>query len=161
GLREFQELAEQTAKIATALQRTRRGAAGKKRELTLFGNRRKLGQLVSLLELGKEPIGVVLALLNIRLIERVDADNRAGRRRCDLPAHELLADIDPIRDRDHHGRNSPLSQRLEGGVLREVATAFELEEREHAILDVILCFDQRLVADRNQAGAVLPSALGD
>src|SRR6266851_180566 len=161
GSREVQEFADQSAKIAAALQRTARGAAGEKRELALLGNRRKLGQLVRAFVLREEPVGVVLAFLNIRLIEGVDADNRAGGRRGYFPAHELLADIDPIRNRDHHGGNAGLSQHLERRVLRKIAAAFELEEREHAVLAVILRVDQRLVADRNQAGAFLAGALGD
>src|SRR5882757_4592009 len=53
--RELQEFAEQTAKIATALQRTSRCTAGEKRELALFGNRRQLGQLVRAFVLREKP----------------------------------------------------------------------------------------------------------
>ena len=40
-----------------------------------------------------------LACLDIGLVERVDADDRAGHRGRDLPAEEFLADvpIDPSR----------------------------------------------------------------
>src|SRR6266404_1713152 len=56
GPRKLQKFAEQTSKIAASLKRTRRGAAGKKRELALLGNRRRLGQLVILFELREQTI---------------------------------------------------------------------------------------------------------
>ena len=54
---------------------------------------------------------LVLARLDIRLVERIDADDRAGHRSGDLPAEEFLADVPDILHADPRHRMACLLQR--------------------------------------------------
>src|SRR5262249_31908776 len=44
----------------------------------------------------QEPLGVVLAFLNIRLVKRVDTDDRSGHCRSDLPDEKLLTQVESV-----------------------------------------------------------------
>ena len=54
---------------------------------------------------------LVLARLDIRLVERIDADDRAGDGGGDLPAEEFLADVPDILHADPRNRMAGLLQR--------------------------------------------------
>ena len=48
------------------------------------------------LELFEQPLRVVLRLLHVRLIERVDAEERAGDGGGELPGEENLAEVERV-----------------------------------------------------------------
>ena len=84
---------------------------------------RRLGRKhPGLLERGGQLARRDLARLHVRLIERIDADDRAGHRRGHLPAEEFLADVVDVGDRDAHHRMSRALQCVDGGVLRRIGT---------------------------------------
>src|SRR5262249_34045494 len=58
-----------------------------------FEERRLGWKPAGLLVLARERLRRDLAGLNVRLIERVDAEHRAGDSRRDLPSHELFAEV--------------------------------------------------------------------
>ena len=72
---------------------------GIERQAILAEHRRLCRQAMRLLVILGQRARLVLARLDVRLVERIDADDRAGHRGRDLPAEEFLTDVpsDPSR----------------------------------------------------------------
>src|SRR5262249_31107310 len=107
--------------------------------------------------------GRVLGLLYVRLVERVDAEHGAGRRRRDLPAHELRADAQRLDQADVDdrmaGRAQPLDQAV-APVFLPVA-AMKAEADEQSVVAVDRRRAERLTGNRHDAGPALAGRLGD
>ena len=91
-----------------------------------------------------------LAGLDIRLVERVDADDRASHRHRDLPAEEFLTDMRDIRHADPRDWMACLFQCRHGLTLRRIALPVELQIGKEPILAVAFRGGHRLVGYRDQ-----------
>ena len=117
----------------------------------------------------EQPVREVFRLLHVRLIERVDAEHRAGRRRRDLPHRELFADVETVGHPQAHDRvaggleqRQTRLDRAAVHVARDVAVGKPFADvDEDAIVAVVVRRAERFALDRNDAGAVLAGALRD
>ena len=105
--------------------------------------------------------GELLRLLDVGLVERVDAEDRPGDRGRDLPADELPAEVDRVGERDADHRVAALRECVGEGRPAAVAAAVERDAHEHPVIAVGLGGADRLAVDRHDAGAALAGALGD
>ena len=103
-------------------------------------------------------LGVVLRLLHVGLVKGVDAQNRPGDRRGDLPPQEFAAEVElvPERQRDH--RLAGLLQRLHCAIRR---LAIHADVDEQPVLSVCPGLAQGLALHGHDALALLARALGD
>ena len=102
-----------------------RPASSKKRRF-----RRQLpGPLVG----GGQFARLVLARLDVRLIERIDAEDRARNGRGELPAEEFLADVIAIGDGDAHDRMTGAFERGDRVILLRIRFARQPHIDEQAI----------------------------
>jgi len=67
-----------------------------------------------------------LAGLHIRLIKRIDADDRSGHRRGNFPAEKFLAEVMNRRQRDVNDRMTRRDNLFEVQILTAVIFRFEL-----------------------------------
>ena len=87
------------------------------------GKRRRLGrQRAGLLERGRQFAGLDLAGFDVGLIERIDADDRAGDGSRDLEAEEFLADMFGRFQLDAHHRMAGRLQRRELGLVSGIGS---------------------------------------
>ena len=103
----------------------------------------------------------LLGLLDVRLVERVDAEDRAGDRGRDLPAERLGAEVDRVGDLDPDDRVAGRLERVGQGVAAAVGPAGQGEPDERPVGAVGLDRTERLEVDRDDPDAVLAGALGD
>ena len=96
---------------------------GKERKAGLLQERRFRRQLPGPLVCGGEFARLVLAGLDIRLIERIDAEDRARDGRGELPAEEFLADVIAIGDGDAHDRVTCAFERSDRVILLRIRFA--------------------------------------
>ena len=82
-----------------------------------------LRQAAVLLVLVQEVLRVVLAFLDVRLVEGVDSQKRAGHGGRDLPQKKFLAEIDEIGQFDPDDGMAGLLQRRDVRILRSVRAA--------------------------------------
>ena len=75
-----------------------------------------------------------LARLDIGLVERIDADDRAGDRGRHLPAEKLLAELQRSRDRDAHNRVPGRFERRDRPLLFAVLAVGEPQIGEQPIV---------------------------
>ena len=120
---------------------------------------RLLGQPAVFADAVEEPVGIVLALLHVRLVERVDAQDGAGGRRRELPPKEFPAQIEEVVHLDRHHRMPGLSETLDPSVERAVVLP-DADMREQPVLAVDRRIPERLVGHRQEAGAGLAGAFG-
>ncbi len=109
----------------------------------------------------KQAPGIVLALLHIRLIERVDAKHRACGGSRYLPAKELPAQVQRPRERQMHHRMSSLRQRIEKLVVLDVLGSIQVEMDKDAIVPVHLRPGERLTLHGQDTNTLLARALRD
>src|SRR5205085_5234968 len=103
------------------------------------------------LELLEQLLRVVLRLLHVRLIERVDAEERAGDGGGELPGEENLAEVERIaQDLIEYGM-AGVGQRLEA---IEVVRAAHADGDEDAIVAVVARIERRLAGDGDDALAL-------
>src|ERR1700674_3825180 len=88
-------------------------AIGEERNTGLFEQRRFRRQLPGPLVRGGELARLVLAGLDIRLIEWIDAEDRTGNGRGKLPTEEFLANVVAIGDGDAHDRVTRTFERVD------------------------------------------------
>ena len=124
-------------------------------QAVLAEHRRLLGQAMRLLVFVGQRARLVLARLDIRLIERVDADDRAGHGGGDLPAEEFLADMPDILDADARDRMAGLLQRLHRLALRRIDLPVQLQIGEESVVAVAIRRGERLAGERDQSTALL------
>src|SRR6266571_2113202 len=115
-------------------------------------------QLAAAPVIGEHLFRVVLRLLNIGLVESVDAQNRPGDRGRDLPAQEFTAKVQLVAHRQRDHRLSRLFQRRHRPVRR---IAVHADVHEEAIVSVNGRLADWLTLDGYDALPLLPSALGD
>ena len=132
-------------------------------EIGLVGRHHRLlrRQRAGLLERRGQLAGLDLGGLDVRLVERVDAEHGAGDRRGDLEAEEFLADmVDRLHDDADH-RMPGLLQRGELVVMRGVVFALGAQVDEEAVVAVERGVAERFAIDRDQALAVLAGRFRD
>ena len=117
-------------------------------------------------ELRQQPVGVVLALLHVRLVESVDAEQRARGRGRHFPAEKFLAKVQFVRqfDPDHRvsGAFERAQSRLDRAGLRAVvAVRLELQVDKQPVFSVACRLPQLFAGDGHETLAFLPGALGD
>ncbi len=99
--------------------------------------------------------GEHLGALDVRLVERVDAQHGAGVGRRDLPEHHLARHVGEAEHVEHDGGvagvDEPVDRRVERGVPAQV--------REHAVVAVDARAADRLLGDGHDARAVLAGRL--
>ena len=103
----------------------------------------------------------LLRLLDVWLVERVDAEDDPGDGGGDLPADELAAQVDRVGDRDADHRVAAPQERVGQGVAAAVRAAVEGEAYEDPVCVVGLGRADRFEVDRHDPDAVLAGALGD
>ena len=115
---------------------------------------------------GEQVAGQLLGLLDVGLVERVDPEDGPGDRGRDLPADELGAEVDRVRQLDPDDRMAGGFERVGQAVARRVgssvvaapASAIRTNTRSRPVgLDGA----ERLEVDRDDPDAVLAGALGD
>ncbi len=101
--------------------------------------------------------GVVLALLDVGLVERVDAQNGARDGGCDFPAEKLATQVELIAQCERRDRLPGLLQSLDARVVWVVGQA---DVEEEAVLTVGIRQAERLTLNGDEALATLTGALG-
>ena len=84
----------------------------------------------------------------------------APRRRCDLPAEELLADQFGLGDVDGHERLTRVGERLQPRFQAVIVVALHLQVHKQAVVAVDGGRADHLQIDRHDAHALLPSGFG-
>ena len=127
------------------------------------GNHRRLGrQRAGLLERCRQFAGLDLAGFDVGLIERIDADDRAGDRGRDLEAEKFLADIvRAIPARCGPPDDRPLSSASSLASSSGIFVACERKLDEETIVAVNLRHAERLAVDRDETLAVLAGRFGE
>ena len=126
------------------------------------GKRRRLGrQRAGLLVRGRQFAGFALARFDVGLIERIDADDRAGDGSRDLEAEKFLADMFGQFQLDAHHRMAGRLQLRKLGLVSGIGFTIEREIDEEAIVAVKLRRAERLAVDRDETLAVLAGGLGE
>ena len=131
------------------------GFVGVKRNRAIGAHRRFARQRAGLLVGGGQFAGLDLAGFDVGLIERIDADHRAGDGGGDLEAEKFLAEMGRGILHDANDRMAGLLQFGELGFVVGLALAFERQVDEEAVVAVDFRPGQRLAIDRDQAFAVL------
>ena len=116
---------------------------------------------------GEDLAGQVLRLLDVRLVEGVDPEDRSGDRGCDFPAIHLRAQVDRVGERDPDDGMPGIRGRIGEYVARRLLVRRRAravgrghgEADEDAVRAVRRHVADRLPVDRNDAGAVLARAL--
>ncbi len=99
------------------------------------GDRRRLiGERAALLVLLQHGLGVVLRLLDVRLVERVDAEVRACHRGRELPAEELGGEVVLVDEVERDHRMSGSLQRVDGAI--ELGVIADAQRHEEAVVGV-------------------------
>ena len=100
GLDEIEERANGSSRAGRRAHLVERGPREGQAQSVGAGIRGRNRQASGVRVLLQQRLGRVLGLLHVRLIERVDTEHGAGRRRRDLPAHELRADAQRLDQAD-------------------------------------------------------------
>ena len=132
-------------------------------EIGLVGRNHRLlrRQRAGLLERRRQFAGLDLGGFHVGLVERVDAENRAGHGGRHLEPEKFLADmVDRLHDDADDGMPGRL-QRLEPVVMRGVVFALGPDIDEEAVVAVKRGIAERLAVDRDQALAFLAGGFGD
>ena len=132
-------------------------------EIGLVGRNDRLlrRQRAGLLERSGQFAGLDLGRFHVGLVERIDAEHRAGHGGRHLEAEEFLADmVDRFHDDADDGMPGRL-ERLEPVVMRGVVFAFGADIDEEAVVAVKRGIAERLAIDRDQALAFLAGGFGD
>ena len=117
----------------------------------MFG--RPLGEPSGFEKARERGVGRFVRLRDVGFIERVQAEDAAGRGRRDLPAEELGPDVVDVVEREAH---QGMPRRLEGSRCRvECAVALEGDRHEDAVGAVDVRRPHRLVVDHNESFAFL------
>src|SRR5712671_3125683 len=98
---------------------------------------------------------------DVRLVEGVDADDRTGHGRRDLPAEKFFADGIGILHGDAHYRVACFLEGGDGDVLRLVGCRFEAEIGEYAIRAVVVGPGQAFTVHRNDSFAAFSRGFGE
>ena len=119
------------------------------------------GQRSGALVIGRQLARRDLAGLDVRLVERVDPEDRAGHRHGDFPAEELLSQVVFVVQIEADHRVAGPRQRLERLVLCRVRRRSQTRVDEEAVAAVRLGGRERLAVDRDDALAILAGGLAD
>ena len=141
-------------------QRRRVPRVGEEAEAAVGEKRLLLRQCPGLLVGRGQIAGLDLARLDIGLVERVDADDRAGDRGRHLPAEEFLSELHRVGDDDPHHR---LARRFERGdrvLLLGILVSGEPQIGEEPVVAVDRGGSERLGVDRHDPLAELAGRLG-
>src|SRR5262249_23929915 len=129
---------------------------GEKLDATVLKNRSFGRKLSGLFVIGRQLSCYNLGGFNVRLVERVDRDNRSRDGRCDLPAEEFLADIVDVRHIDSDYRLSSFAQGIDLGVLLLIDSASQAQIDKDTIVAIDLRRPKLLAVYRDQALPCLP-----
>src|ERR1700722_3054757 len=156
------QVSDQTGTAADGLlQRVGILGVGEKFDAIAFKERRLGGKRAGLFVLVGQLAGLDLAGFDVRLVEGVYADDRAGDRNRNLPAEELLAQIVFIGDGNAHHRLSGLFQRVDIRVQLGVGAAVKAHVDEDSIVAIYTGRANRFAVHRNQAFAFFSGRFGD
>jgi len=111
----------------------------------------RAGRVVGVGELAGGDLGV----FDVGLVERVDADDRAGHSGRELPAEELTTEIAEIVEHDPHDRLAGTLEGADLGILLGVIVGGEAQVDEQTIVAIDVGGTERLAVDRHNAFAVL------
>ena len=143
------------------LQRLAVPRVGEELHALALEERRLGGEPARLLVFGGQCLRRDLAGLHVGLVERVDADHRAGDGGADLPAHELLGQIVRGLHVDADDGLARLLEREDRRVLGGVGGLLQTEIGEDAVVAVGLGRPEALAVDGDDALALLAGGLGD
>ena len=126
------------------------------------GHHRLLGgQGAGLFECSYQLAGLDLGVLDVGLVERIDAEHRAGDRGRDLEAEEFLTDmVDRFHDDADHGMPG-LLQRGQFFIMRSIVFAFGPDVDEEPVQSIQRHLAKRFAVDRDQALAPLAGRFRD
>ena len=102
-----------------------------------------------------------LAGFHVRLVERIDFQNRARDRRGNFPAEEFLAQVVSIRELDLDNGMAGISQGVQLLLLGRVRLIGEPQMNEHAIVAVNLRRSQRFAIHWDKSFADLAGAFSN
>ena len=117
------------------------------------------GKRAVFIELRQQPPGVVFRLLHVRLIEGVDAEQRAGDGGGKLPEIKFRAEIERRLQLVPDDRVSGGFQLLQLGFDRRIR--LDMDVGEEAIMIVVFGHAQGFAGNRQNAFALFAGALGD
>ena len=117
-----------------------------------------LGQSMRFLIFGAQRPRLLLAQLDVGLVEGIDAQHRAGDGGRDLEAEKLLAQVPGVPHDDARDGMSRPRQRPDELVLARIFAPFELDIDEEAVAAVALNGPKRLVDDGDQPFFLLARA---
>src|SRR5258708_30464024 len=126
----------------------------------LLEYRRLRWQRSGLFVLGGDFLGSDLAGFYVRLIERIDADHRAGYGSGDLPAKEFLPYVVDLRNRDVDDRMPGGLDRRHGDILSRIRCGSQAQGYEQTILAVNIATNDVLQIDRDNPLPTLPRRVG-
>ncbi len=157
-------LVEDAGECACGIVRVYRFASGQERnvERVVFNARGRFLEAAFRSVLRKQCFRVVFRFLYVRLIECVDAENRSGGRRRDLPEIELLADVVcVVHGQSNHGMAGSFecAQFIFGSVcrIRQIVP----DVNEDAIVAVLTGITEHLALDRKNPLAAFTGRFGD
>ena len=130
-------------------------------EICVVGPHRRLGrQYARLLVLVGQPARGELARLDVRLVERMDVEDRAGHGGRELPAEELGTEIVRVVYHDPDQRLARALERLDAEILLRVGRRGQPQVDEEAVDAVDLGGAEGLAIDRDEALSLLAGGLG-
>jgi hypothetical protein len=103
----------------------------------------------------------LLGLLDVRLVEGVDAEDDAADGGGDLPADELAPEVDRVGDGDPDDWMAGGLDGVRERVPATVGATIERDADEHPVVPVGTDLAERFEVDRDDPDAVLPGAFGD
>ena len=121
---------------------------------------RFLGEL-ALVERGQKFLGAVFGPLHVRLVERIDADEKARRGRGDLPEQELPAQIVEVLEAQGHHRVAGALQGRQFPLRVRLRSVREREAHEEPVVSIRVGGAERLPHDGKDAAPLLPRRFGD
>jgi hypothetical protein len=110
---------------------------------------------------GQHIPGQLFGLLDVRLVERVDAEDSPSDRRRHLPADELGTEVDRVGDGDPDDGMAGRLERVGERIAAAIRPAVEGEADEDPIVPIRLRPAERFEIDRHDPDAMFAGALGD
>src|SRR5436309_4205855 len=120
---------------------------GVKSDAVCLEKRRLRRKASRLLVLGSQIAGGDLGGLHVRLIERVDLDDRTRHGGCELPEEELTAELEAVADRYPRDGMARPGDRVHGAVLSGVRLRCKPHVDEEAVPSVGVRWRERLTID--------------
>ena len=108
----------------------------------------------------EDPIGIVFTLLNIRLVEGMDAEDMSGHGCGKLPSKEFGSQVISIAQMELEDGMSRIAEFLDLSIESLVLITPETQIDEQAVVPIGGRRENRFLRDGNQACSLLPRTLG-